>query len=263
MAGDWIKLHRRIQDSAVGSDDWLCRLWIHCLVKAAWKPCYYKASPILAGSFGFTYRDWAVKLNVSRGKLERGLKKLQSLGQIAIKAANSRHSFSVVTICNWELYQSDSERLWDDNRADNGTITGPITGRKRDDNRAIEEEREERREGKEGREGAGIPAPVRDYSREPKGVLAVPEFQSLWVRWQDHLAEKTGTPMTAPMADSQLMHLTRMGLPKAIRDLELTLVKGAKSILDSDDTRGFGNGADPKRRKTAAEHMGLTKYDQK
>lgn len=126
----WIKLHRKMRHSAVMSDDWLCRLWMSCLLKTNWKPGWFRGERVEPGSFAFSYRSWCEELGVSRGKLHRGLQKLERLEQISIKAG---HRFSVVSISNWMTYQGGAGEEWDASgtqterkRNAGGTQTGQI-----------------------------------------------------------------------------------------------------------------------------------------
>src|SRR5258706_545114 len=63
--GDWIKLHRCLLDSAVFQDDWLCRLFVWCLLKANFAPrVNRKTLPLAAareraaGERGLSFRHW-------------------------------------------------------------------------------------------------------------------------------------------------------------------------------------------------------------
>lgn len=103
MPVGWVKLHRKLLDSETVHDDWLCRLWIICLLKANSKPGRFKGQVIEKGSFAFSYRVFSEYLGVSKNRLKRGLKKLENAEQISIKAGRD---FSVVTLCNWSTYQS-------------------------------------------------------------------------------------------------------------------------------------------------------------
>ncbi|WP_339743366.1 hypothetical protein [uncultured Rubinisphaera sp.] len=103
MPVGWVKIHRKLLDSETIHDDWLCRLWIVCLLKANSKPGRFKGQAIEKGSFAFSYRVLSEYLGVSKNRLKRGLKKLENAGQISLKAGRD---FSVVTLCNWETYQS-------------------------------------------------------------------------------------------------------------------------------------------------------------
>ncbi len=125
MAGDWFKMHRKIVHSAVGSSDWLCRLWVHLLARASWHQSWFLGESIEAGQVAFGQVRFAESLKVSRGKLLRGLKKLEALGQISLKA-NSR--FTVVTICNWETYQNSDEADGTTDGTTDGTADGTTDG---------------------------------------------------------------------------------------------------------------------------------------
>lgn len=143
MAGDWLKLHRKLADSIVMSDDWLCRLWISCLLRAGWRERYFSGHPIPPGSFAFTFRQWCELLGVSRSKLESGLNRLESIGSIT---RNPRQHFTVVTICKWESYQDESDDIRDAGR----TLARPPAGRQPDADEHTKEESKELKEGEEG-----------------------------------------------------------------------------------------------------------------
>jgi len=140
--GGYVRVFRKMADSAVMSDDWLCRLWMSCLLKANWKTGWFKGEEIQVGSFAFSYRLWSEKLEVSIGKLVRGVKRLEKLEQITVKA---ERGFTVITLCNYKAYNSTEEEMRNtDGHTDghaNGTQTDTQTG---DDRRrkAFKEEEE-------------------------------------------------------------------------------------------------------------------------
>src|SRR4051812_18803613 len=106
-AKGWLRLHRKALNSRVFANDWLWRLWSWCLMNASWTPQWINAScEIKPGQF-VTSRDLAAReLRVTPSKLYRGLQGLKDLGQITLEA-NSQ--FTIVTVCNWRTYQSDSD----------------------------------------------------------------------------------------------------------------------------------------------------------
>ena len=171
MTGDWLKLHRKIADSVVMSDDWLCRLWISCLVKTNWKIGYFKGQKIEPGQFAFSYRVWSESLAVSHGKLKRGLKKLCDEEIITLKSGTL---FSVVTLCNWTTYQDDlaedgtqTERKRNADEHTNGT---PVNTDRR---------REERKKAK--KEEVSVDNEV---DRRPKSA------KEFCIRWNAFVADK-------------------------------------------------------------------------
>jgi hypothetical protein len=117
MAAGWIKLHRKMLDSAVMRDEFLCRLWIWCLLKAGHID---REDPgrgmVRAGEFITGRFIGAEELKVSPSKFDRGLKTLSKLGQITRKPNNRN---TVVSVLNWAIYQGfddDSEQRMNNRR---------------------------------------------------------------------------------------------------------------------------------------------------
>jgi hypothetical protein len=97
--------------------------------------------------------------------------------------------------------------------------------------------------GKEGeREGKHTPPPPVGISIQPEDELA-----PHWRRWCEYCLA-ISKPVNEIQADAILMDLGRRGTAKAIRDIDFSIRKSAKSILDSDhdfqkqagQTRSYG-----------------------
>lgn len=61
------------------------------------------------------------------------------------------------------------------------------------------------------------------------------ELSECWRRWQGYVLERYGRSIQSIEAETVLMDLLRRGQEKASRDIEFSIAKGAKSILDSDN----------------------------
>ena len=110
MAAGWFKVHRSLLDHPIMQDDWHCRLFRWCLLKANWKPSEFKGQLLLPGQFVTGRNSGSDELNVSPSKFKRGLDVLADrFGCIALQPNNQ---FTTVTVCNWSLYQEpdDTER---------------------------------------------------------------------------------------------------------------------------------------------------------
>ena len=103
-AGDWIKLHRKLLDSAVFSDEWLLKLWIWCLLRANFNDRIRGGVSVPAGSFVTGRFAAADELGVSPSRWYRGIHQLASLGMINLSSTQER---TIVTVCHWDTYQSD------------------------------------------------------------------------------------------------------------------------------------------------------------
>lgn len=176
VGGGYIKLWRKLEGSAVYSDEWLLKLWVACLFKANYQPAWFRGHPIPRGSFGFTFRDFAAELGVSKGKLERGLEKLASeLHQVVIVPG---HNFSVLTVINYETYQGASDAERDTSGTPVDPPIDPPAGRKRDADRPTEEEFQEVKEVQEGEEKFSLAACAAD---PPETAKSYPEeFEAFW-----------------------------------------------------------------------------------
>jgi hypothetical protein len=105
MAGDWLKLHRRAIDSQVFSDPHLWHLFCWCLLRANWKPGYFKGIEIPPGSFACGRNAAADEIGVNPSTLYKRLKKLESVGVISLSGNNR---FTTITVQKWAYYQDGS-----------------------------------------------------------------------------------------------------------------------------------------------------------
>ncbi len=107
MTTDWIRLYRKALESKVFSDPFLWQLFCWCLLNANWKEGYFEGKIIPRGSF-VTGRLAASKaLNVTESKFRRGIKRLESFGNISSKPTNR---FTVIRIEKYEVFQSPNGR---------------------------------------------------------------------------------------------------------------------------------------------------------
>jgi len=121
MAGDWIKLHRKVIESQVFSDGELFRLWTYLLVRANYRPSFFRGVKIEIGQVAFSQRMLVETLGVSRGTIQRHLKKLEEMGNITV---NASRDFSVVTISQWASYQTPDEVVRSTDSTTDGTTNG-------------------------------------------------------------------------------------------------------------------------------------------
>jgi hypothetical protein len=84
----------------------------------------------------------------------------------------------------------------------------------------------------------GVVYPSGPYPSGPertKAFAAVPPAVAVaWDRWCEFRLSMDGRPVDPIQAEAVLMDLARRGEPKAVADIEFSIRKGSKSILDSD-----------------------------
>ena len=119
MAG-WIKVHRRLKESAVFGDPDLLKLWLLCLLKATHKPrevviekqvVRLEPGQFVTGRFELEkeYNDGVPnRKKISASTLQRWLRKLETWQMLNIKTYSK---FSIVTVSNWIEYQQDEQQV--------------------------------------------------------------------------------------------------------------------------------------------------------
>ena len=104
----FIKLHRQIENSQVFEDPHLLKTWLWILCRAVWKPVKMRVGiEVQPGQFITTYRRAAEALSVSPATVKRHFKRLEFMEQIAL---NSDTRFTVVSVCNYRVFQTEGEK---------------------------------------------------------------------------------------------------------------------------------------------------------
>lgn len=153
MAGDWVKLHRQLLDSQVFQDVALLKVWIWCLLRANWKEVWIPTTSgrgttqtqLLPGQFICGRNAAAVELKMKPTTVRDRLKKLASMGNLAIQSAGPK---SIVTVCNWETYQG----LEEDESAGPSAVDPPVNRQSSASEPPQSKKVKKREEGKEQQE---------------------------------------------------------------------------------------------------------------
>lgn len=126
MAG-YIKIDRKILKWEWWSDINTYRLFTYMLIVAYWKPGYYKGREILRGSFPSSISELSRETNLTYNEIRTAINHLKSTGEITSK---SYSKFTVFTVKNYDLYQSDNEQNYNQ-------ITDEITGKSQTDHELL------------------------------------------------------------------------------------------------------------------------------
>ena len=100
----FIKIHRQIMEWGWYKDQNTKAVFLHLLLKANFKEREYKGVLLKPGQAIIGRKALAEQLGISEQCVRTALNRLKSTNEITIKSTNK---FSVVTIENWEMYQSD------------------------------------------------------------------------------------------------------------------------------------------------------------
>lgn len=105
MSFGFIAIHRKMVDW-----EWYCdlntkSLFIHLLLKANYKRKRWQGNRIDRGQLVTSIKSLSSETGISEQSVRTSLNKLKSTGEITTKSTNR---FTIVTVCNYETYQSQS-----------------------------------------------------------------------------------------------------------------------------------------------------------
>ena len=111
MHRGYLKFWRKAQDSASWNRGLMYQgLIINLLNRAAWKKGSYQGKDLHPGQFGAVLNQLAESLDVPRSTFKRMVAHLAEDDFIHVQ--NVGHRFSIITIVNWERYQSPEDDAW-------------------------------------------------------------------------------------------------------------------------------------------------------
>jgi hypothetical protein len=113
---DWIKVHRSVLESYAFANPVSLKMWVWMLLKANYRQSYIPIKTgkgvisvkVERGQFIFGRFKAEEELNIDGSMIYRQLKKFEELEQIIIESNNQ---YSVITICNYETYQSKLDKV--------------------------------------------------------------------------------------------------------------------------------------------------------
>lgn len=136
---DYVKISRKILDWEWYTDINTKVLFLHILLKANWKPSRFQGTEVPRGSLVTSQQNMAAETGLTIKNVRTALKHLENTGEVAV----SRHpKFSVITVKNYNQYQSSGSQTASDGQSDGSRGA------------TIEEGKKERKE---------------EYNKSPKG----------------------------------------------------------------------------------------------
>lgn len=112
MQDGYVKLWRKSKESAVFGSDGLWRMWCYCLLEASHKPIkkivHGKEITIAPGQFTTGRHILGKDLRIKSTTAWKRLRAIQNLGLVTLSSVTK---FTIVTVCKWELYQGNNNRV--------------------------------------------------------------------------------------------------------------------------------------------------------
>lgn len=104
----FIYLHRKMLDWEWYDDINTCRVFLHCLFRANWKPCKWHGVDIEPGQFITSLQTLAIETGLSVRQIRTALEHLISTGELTSK---SQSKFRIITVNNWDRYQAIDKQV--------------------------------------------------------------------------------------------------------------------------------------------------------
>lgn len=136
---DYIKISRKILEWEWYKDVNTKVLFLHILLKANWKPGRFQGVEVPRGSFVTSLQNLAIETGLTVRNVRTALKHLENTGEVT---SNRHAKFSVITIKNYDKYQSSDSQVTVNRQPSDNQVT------------TIEEGKKERKE---------------EYNKSPKG----------------------------------------------------------------------------------------------
>ena len=113
----YVKLYRKLKSWGWYQNYVVKDLFIHLLISANFKETRWQGETLKPGQLITGTTQLAKDLDFSRQQIRTALKKLESTEEITIKSTNK---YSIITINNWEDYQSNYDDI---NQVSNQQVT--------------------------------------------------------------------------------------------------------------------------------------------
>lgn len=122
MAEPYLKLYRKLLKWEWYDDPNTCRLFIHCLLRANWKPSKWHGIDLEPGQFITSLQKLSVETGLSIKQVRVALDHLKDTGEVAdLRQGNSR----IITVIKWNVYQSMDKPMADE-WTDQGQTEGNV-----------------------------------------------------------------------------------------------------------------------------------------
>ena len=136
---DYVKISRKILEWEWYTDINTKVLFLHILLKANWKQGRFQGTEVPRGSFVTSQQNLALETGLTLKNVRTALKHLENTGEVAV---NRHPKFSVITIKNYDKYQSGGSQVAVEGQSGGSQVA------------TIEEGKKERKE---------------EYNKSPKG----------------------------------------------------------------------------------------------
>lgn len=225
----WVKLHRQLLDSSLWQNPNAFLVFTYLLLRAAHAPKKFpfngKDLDLQAGELISSHDSIRIGMAgaLSIKQIRTALKYLKETSRVAVRTTTK---FSVITITNWDLYQTEG-RQEGEPRANEGQAEGkPRATNKNDKNE------------KKGKNDKNI-SPGGDEITFPS-VLDSPQCRTEWSRWLGHKAKRREAYKSLDSQEAQLRRCAKLCVTpeRFMAAIEFSIAQNYSGIFEETKTTG-------------------------
>lgn len=124
---DYVKISRKILEWEWYTDANTKVLFLHILLKANWKDGRFQGIEVPRGSFVTSLQNLAAETGLTVRNVRTALKHLENTGEVT---SNRHVKFSVITVKNYDRYQSCDTQVTVNRQASDSQVTTIEEGKK-------------------------------------------------------------------------------------------------------------------------------------
>ena len=124
---DYVKISRKILEWEWYTDANTKVLFLHILLKANWKDGRFQGVEVPRGSFVTSLQNLAAETGLTVRNVRTALKHLENTGEVT---SNRHVKFSVITVKNYDRYQSSDTQVTVNRQASDSQVTTIEEGKK-------------------------------------------------------------------------------------------------------------------------------------
>lgn len=142
MGKGYIAVFRQLTEWGWYKDLPVCKLWLHILLRANYKPLVFMGERLERGQFVTSLPTLAAETGLSVQQVRTALGKLKKTGEITVA---TNHHYTTITVVGYDKFQSSVD---DENEKEQQTDNRPITDHQQTDNRQITDNQQQEKERK-------------------------------------------------------------------------------------------------------------------
>lgn len=228
LENGYIKDHRTLLSWGWFKDPFTAHLWEYLRLAANWDERIFKGHTIGRGQLVTSYPSMADATGMSVQNVRTAVKHLKQTGEISMK---SYRDFSIITITNYEKYQSDQQSV---NSPVNSPANSQLTGCQQSTNSQLttneESKKARKQESKKSIGGAGAPADLAALETR-FGDRALAEAVSDWIAYKQERRDAY-KPVGLKSLLTQIENQAKAHGAKPVADvIRLSMSNGWKGII--------------------------------